>query len=68
MEEIDKLLEAYSKHLVSIARIHTISKSRDARVSEADLISGTVSAKWSNHRKRRDAIVAMNLQVHIIIR
>jgi RNA-dependent RNA polymerase len=67
MEEMERLLEAYSEHLVSIARIHTISKLPGARVSEAELISGTIMGKWSDHHKRREAIVAMNLQVHIMI-
>ena len=67
MEEMEQLLEAYSEHLLSIARIHTISKSQDARVSEAELIGGTIVGKWSDHRKRREAVVAMNLQVPITI-
>ena len=67
-EEMQELLEAYSEHLVSIAQIYTISKSRGARISEAELISGTiVSGKWSDHRKRREAVIAMNMQVCIII-
>jgi RNA-dependent RNA polymerase len=67
MEEMEQLLDAYSEHLVSIARIHTISKSPKAQVTEAELISGTITAKWSDHRKRREAVTAMNLQVPIII-
>jgi RNA-dependent RNA polymerase len=67
VEEMEQLLEAYSGHLVSIARLHTISKLRGARVSEAELISGTMMANWSDHRKRREVVAAMNLQVPIII-
>jgi RNA-dependent RNA polymerase len=66
-EEMLQLLEAYSEHLASIAKIFSISKSRGARISEAELISGTITAKWSDHRKRREAVTAMNLQVSIII-
>ena len=51
-EEMVQLLEAYSEHLASIARIFTISKSRGARISEAELISGTITEKWSDHRKK----------------
>ena len=58
-------LDAYSEDLGSIAKIHSLSMSR--RVSEAELISGTIIAKWPDHRKRREAIIAMNLQVPIII-
>ena len=67
MEEMEQLLEAYTEHLLSIAQIHTISKTRGARVSEAELISGTIVGKWSDHRKRRESVVAMNLQVPIPI-
>ena len=66
MEEMDQLLEAYSEHLFFIARTHTISRLPDARITEAELISGTIMAKWADHRKRREAVVAMNLQVSII--
>jgi RNA-dependent RNA polymerase len=66
-EEMLQLLEAYSEHLLSIAQVYTVSKSKNARVSEAELISGTITGKWSDHRKRREAVIAMNLQVSIII-
>ena len=66
-EEMLQLLEAYSEHLVSIAQIYSLSKSRTARISEAELISGTITAKWPDHRKRKEAVVEMNLQVPIII-
>ena len=66
-DEMLLLLEAYSEHLESIAQIYTISKSRNARISEAELISGTIRGKWSDHRKRREAVIAMNIQVPVII-
>ena len=66
-EEMVQLLKAYSEHLISIAQTFTISKSRVARISEAELISGTITGKWSDQRKRREAVIAMNLQVSIII-
>jgi RNA-dependent RNA polymerase len=67
-EEMEQLLDGYSDHLASIAQIFTISKSRGARISEAELISGTIiSGRWSDHRKRREAVIAMNMQVCIII-
>ena len=64
-EEMLQLLEAYSEHLASIAQMFSISKSRG--ISEAELISGTIMGKWSDHRKRREAVIAMNIQVSIII-
>jgi hypothetical protein len=32
------------------------SKSRTARISEAELISETITAKWSDHHKRKEAV------------
>ena len=66
-EEMLQLLGAYSEHLASIAQLYSISKSRGAQISEAELISGTITAKWSDQRKRREAVIAMNTQVSIII-
>jgi RNA-dependent RNA polymerase len=64
MEEMESLLHSYYiEHLVSIAKTHTISKNPDAILSEEEVISGTILAKWPDHRKRRDAEIAMNLQV-----
>jgi len=63
-DEMLQLLEAYSEHLASIAQLFTISKSRSTKISEAELISGTITGKWSDHRKRREAVIAMNLQTH----
>ena len=64
-DEMLQLLEAYSEHLASIAQLFSVSKWRK-RISEAELISGTITGKWSDHRKRREAVIAMNLQVSII--
>jgi RNA-dependent RNA polymerase len=65
-EEMEQLLEAYSEHLASIAQLYSISKSRSVRISEEELISGTIiTGKWSDHRKRREAVIAMNMQVCI---
>jgi RNA-dependent RNA polymerase len=65
-DEMVQLLKAYSEHLESTARLFSISKFR-GRISEAELISGTITGKWSDHRKRREAVIAMNIQVSIII-
>jgi RNA-dependent RNA polymerase len=65
-EEMQQLFEAYSEHLASIAQIYTISKLRGARISEAELISGTITGKWPDPRRRREAVIAMNMQVCII--
>ena len=65
-EEISQLLEAYSQHLFSIAQLSSISRWR-GRISEQELVSGTITGKWSDNRKRREAVIAMNIQVLIII-
>ena len=65
-EEILQLLEAYSQHLFSIAQLSSISRWR-GRISEQELVSGTITGKWSDNRKRREAVIAMNIQVLIII-
>ena len=65
-EEMQQLLEAYSEHLLSIARMFSVSKPRRAHISEEELICGTITGKWSDHRKRREAVIAMNIQVSII--
>ena len=63
LKEMLQFLEGYSEHLASIAQLYSISRSRGARISEAELISGTITGKWSDHRKRREAVIAMNIQV-----
>jgi len=64
-EEMFQLLEAYSEHLLSIAQLFSISKSRrHGTISEAELVSGTMTGKRSDHRKRREAVIAMNIQTH----
>ena len=64
-DEMLQLLEAYSEHLEYIARLFSISKSR--KITEEELVSGTITGKWPDQRKRREAVIAMNIQVSIII-
>ncbi|EGO19462.1 hypothetical protein SERLADRAFT_478899 [Serpula lacrymans var. lacrymans S7.9] len=66
IEEMGYLLEDYSEQLLVIAKTHTISRHKDIYVSEAELVSGTIMANWSDHRKRREAIGAMNLQTQVL--
>ena len=65
-EEISELLLTYSVHLVSIAQQYSISRFR-GKISEEELVSGTITGRWPDHRKRREAVMAMNIQVSIII-
>ncbi|KAG1777367.1 RdRP-domain-containing protein [Suillus placidus] len=68
VEEMTYLLEAYCDQLMVIGQSHTILKNKDSHVSEAELVSGTIMANWSDHHRRRDAVTAMNLQTHELVR
>ncbi|KAJ8589428.1 RdRP-domain-containing protein [Rhizopogon salebrosus TDB-379] len=61
-EEMTHLLDAYGEQLMAIGQAHTILKKKDSYVSEAELVSGTIMANWTDHHRRRDAVSAMNLQ------
>ncbi|KIY66410.1 RdRP-domain-containing protein [Cylindrobasidium torrendii FP15055 ss-10] len=60
--EMGELLELYKTEFRQIAKEHTLSKHPNDMISEAEILSGTIQAKWADHRKRRDAVTAMNLQ------
>ncbi|EGO19463.1 hypothetical protein SERLADRAFT_442939 [Serpula lacrymans var. lacrymans S7.9] len=66
LKEMTFLLNDYSEQLFVIAKVHTISRHNDVHVSEAELISGTIMANWSNHRKRSEAVDSMNLQTQVL--
>ncbi|KAJ7922944.1 RNA dependent RNA polymerase-domain-containing protein [Mycena leptocephala] len=61
LEEMWNILDEYSDQLMVIAKTHTISKRVNAYLSEAELVSGTIQERY-DHRKRREAVSAMNLQ------
>lgn len=63
MEEITYLLNAYCEQLLIVGQAHTMSKNKNIHVSEAELVSGTIMATWSDHQRRRNTVSAMNLQV-----
>lgn len=68
IEEMTHLLEAYCDQLLAIGQAHTILKHKNSHVSESELVSGTIMANWSDHHRRRDAVTAMNLQTHELVR
>ncbi|KAJ7456436.1 RdRP-domain-containing protein [Mycena latifolia] len=68
LEEMRIILDEYSDQLMVIAKTHTISKRANAYLSEAELVSGTIQERYSDHRKRREAVAAMNLQKRRILR
>ncbi|KAJ7139530.1 RNA dependent RNA polymerase-domain-containing protein [Mycena epipterygia] len=61
LEEMRHILDEYADQLMTIAKTHMISKRANAYLSEAELISGTIQERY-DHRKRREAVSAMNLQ------
>lgn len=61
--EMDDLMDLYGTELQFIAKAHTMSKHPNQRLTEAELVSGTIQAKWADHHKRRDTVASMNLQV-----
>jgi hypothetical protein len=63
LQEMDDLMELYGTELQFIAKAHTMSKHPNQRLTEAELVSGTIQAKWADHHKRRDTVASMNLQV-----
>ena len=63
LQEMDDLMELYLTELQFIAKAHTLSKHPNERLTEAELVSGTIQAKWADHHKRRDTVASMNLQV-----
>ncbi|KAG1720815.1 RdRP-domain-containing protein [Suillus occidentalis] len=68
MEEMTYLLNAYCEQLLIIGQAHTMSKNKNIHVSEAELVSGTIMATWSDHHHRRNAVSAMNLQTQELVR
>ncbi|KAG1835528.1 RdRP-domain-containing protein [Suillus variegatus] len=68
MEEITYLLNAYCEQLLIVGQAHTMSKNKNIHVSEAELVSGTIMATWSDHQRRRNTVSAMNLQTQELVR
>jgi RNA-dependent RNA polymerase len=68
MEEMTYLLNAYCDQLLIIGQAHTMSKNKNIHVSEAELVSGTIMANWSDHHRRRNAVSEMNLQTQELVR
>jgi hypothetical protein len=51
----------YCEQLLGTGWTHTMN----IHISEAELVSGTVMANWSNHARRREAVPAVGLHVSI---
>lgn len=62
LEDMRNILDEYEDQLMVISKTHTISKRANAYLSEAELVSGTIQERYGDHRKRKEAVSAMNLQ------
>ncbi|KAI6161987.1 RdRP-domain-containing protein [Pisolithus thermaeus] len=67
-EEMRYLLDEYCDQLSAIGKSHTLSKNKDILVTEAEVVSGTLMATWSDQHRRREAVAAMNLQTYELVR
>ncbi|KAI6045196.1 RdRP-domain-containing protein [Pisolithus marmoratus] len=67
-DEMRYLLDEYCEQLSVIGKTHSLSKNKDILVTEAELVSGTLMATWPDHHRRREAVAAMNLQTHELVR
>lgn len=67
-EEMRYLLDEYCDQLSIIGKSHTLSKNKDFLVAEAEIVSGTLMATWSDQHRRREAVAAMNLQTYELVR
>ncbi|KAJ7608735.1 RdRP-domain-containing protein [Roridomyces roridus] len=68
MDEMRGNFDEYVDQLMKIAQTHTISKRANAYLSEAELVSGTIQERYGDHRKRREAVSAMNLQIAELVK
>lgn len=68
IEEMIYLFNAYCEQLLIIGQAHTISKNKAIHVSEAELVSGTIMANWTDHQRQKNAVTAMNLQTNELVR
>jgi RNA-dependent RNA polymerase len=62
LQEMRYILSHYKDQLMAIARAHTLARNPNQLLSEAELVSGTIQSTWADHRRRREAVTAMNLQ------
>lgn len=63
LDEIHATMMAYSEQLMEIAKAHTQSRIPGDYLTEPELVSGTIQGKWHDHRKRRETVASMELQV-----
>jgi RNA-dependent RNA polymerase len=63
MEEMESVLLQFCERLFHIAQSHTVSRHPDTHLSEAEIVGGTSQERFTDHKKRKEMVAAMNLQV-----
>jgi RNA-dependent RNA polymerase len=67
IEEMESIFNRFCEDLFSIAQTHTVSSRPNIHLSEAEVVSGTSLERYADHRKRKETVAAMNLQVAFFI-
>ncbi|KAF7319877.1 RdRP-domain-containing protein [Mycena kentingensis (nom. inval.)] len=68
IEEMRGNMDEYAEQLIVIAKTYTTSKRANASLSEAELVSGTIQERYSEHKKRKEAVYAMNMQTFELVK
>jgi RNA-dependent RNA polymerase len=63
MTEMVYVLEEFCDRLFAIAHRQTISRRLDEYLTEAEILTGTIQEGYLDHRKRKDAVAEMNIEV-----
>ena len=66
-EEINGLFERYVKELRYICTTHTLSNTPGIKMSEAEVVAGTILAQCSRRRFKKDRIDRMGLHVQTLV-
>jgi RNA-dependent RNA polymerase len=67
IEEMESIFNRFCDDLFSIAQIHTVSSRSNIYLSEAEVVSGTSLERYADHRKRKETVAAMTLQVTFLL-
>jgi RNA-dependent RNA polymerase len=65
MEQMEAMLDEYCRKLIHIAQSHSISTYPGIFLSEAEIVTGTSLELFCSHKKRKEYVASMNLQVRI---
>lgn len=65
---IRKIFQRYADELRYICSVHTLSNTPGATLQEAEVVTGTILAKCSQRRWRKDRIYRMRLNASLLVR